>query len=173
MPDEKLTDLTELAVAAETNDWLYVVDRSDTTDDPDGTSKKLQISNLPAAADTTLQEAYEAGSGPPQIIVNATDGAVTIRDIGATIGDLLVVESAGGIDHFAVGSADARFGVDVRPRVNAGSDVGTSGLYFQAIRGKRLYGMLNYNNASNLHMQTCSSSICNRYKISFPLSYAV
>jgi len=40
MANEKLTDLTEISVPA-TDDWLYIVDKSDTTDDTAGSSRKI------------------------------------------------------------------------------------------------------------------------------------
>lgn len=45
MANERLTDLTELSVPA-TDDWLYVVDKSDTTDDPAGSSRKATIERV-------------------------------------------------------------------------------------------------------------------------------
>lgn len=43
---ERLTDQTELTDAPETNDVVYVVDVSDTTDDPAGSSKKQTLANF-------------------------------------------------------------------------------------------------------------------------------
>ncbi len=48
MADQKLTDLPEL-MSIENNDFVYVVDVSDTTDSPEGTSKKIQKTNLDAS----------------------------------------------------------------------------------------------------------------------------
>ena len=48
MPNKKVSSLTELTTPAD-DDLLLVVDTSDTTDGAAGTSKKLQISNLPAS----------------------------------------------------------------------------------------------------------------------------
>lgn len=45
MADEKLTDLTEITSLAP-DDWVYVVDKSDTTDDASGSSFKIQAKNL-------------------------------------------------------------------------------------------------------------------------------
>lgn len=45
MADEKVTALGELTAVAK-DDWLYIVDKSDTTDDAAGSSKKIAISNL-------------------------------------------------------------------------------------------------------------------------------
>ena len=49
MTDTILTDLSEETAPA-LNDWLYWVDRSDITDDPAGTSAKIQLSTLMATA---------------------------------------------------------------------------------------------------------------------------
>lgn len=45
MADIKVTDLTALTTPA-SNDIVHVVDVSDTTDDPSGSSKKVELSNL-------------------------------------------------------------------------------------------------------------------------------
>lgn len=45
MANEKLTDKTELLTPAD-DDFLYIVDVSDTTDSPEGTSKKIKKSNV-------------------------------------------------------------------------------------------------------------------------------
>lgn len=45
MPNVKITDLTELTSPA-TDDKLAIVDKSDTTDSPDGTTKYIQVTNL-------------------------------------------------------------------------------------------------------------------------------
>jgi len=52
MASSKLTDRTELAAAPADGDLLHVVDVSDTTGSSDGTSKKIQVSNLLANAST-------------------------------------------------------------------------------------------------------------------------
>ena len=46
MADSKLTGLTELAADPAEDDWLYIVDRSDTTDDAAGSSKKIEVNRL-------------------------------------------------------------------------------------------------------------------------------
>lgn len=48
MANKKVTALTELTTPA-SDDLLYVVDVSDTSGGADGTSKKLQIGNLPSS----------------------------------------------------------------------------------------------------------------------------
>lgn len=45
MANERLTDQTEITSKLADNDWVYVVDRSDTTDDADGSGFKMQIQN--------------------------------------------------------------------------------------------------------------------------------
>lgn len=45
MADAKLTAKTQLSLAA-VDDWLYIVDKSDTTDDAAGTSKKITVDDL-------------------------------------------------------------------------------------------------------------------------------
>lgn len=47
----KLTDKTELATAPDSGDLVHIVDVSDTTSDPSGTSKKIEYSNLLSVVD--------------------------------------------------------------------------------------------------------------------------
>ncbi|MEM6817214.1 MAG: hypothetical protein AAF578_00350 [Pseudomonadota bacterium] len=47
MADQKLTDLPE--GSPEGNDWLYLVDESDTTDNAAGSSKKIRVNSLPSS----------------------------------------------------------------------------------------------------------------------------
>ena len=62
MADQKLTDLTELATSAASDDWLYVVDKSDTTDSAAGSSKKISVSNLvPSTEGTAILSTGETG----------------------------------------------------------------------------------------------------------------
>ena len=58
MANKKLTDLTELTTPAD-NDFLYIVDVSDTTESAQGTSKKIRKSNI--TADVDLQKVINAG----------------------------------------------------------------------------------------------------------------
>jgi hypothetical protein len=48
----KITDLTPLATAA-SDDLLYIVDVSDTTESPEGSSKKITLANLKSALDVS------------------------------------------------------------------------------------------------------------------------
>lgn len=85
MADDKVTDLSALAIAA-SDDWVYVVDKSDTGDDPAGSSKKLAITDLPneymvsvwaeenaaLGASNTYEWAYGNGANTP------SDGGITM-----------------------------------------------------------------------------------------------
>lgn len=46
MADKKLTELTSLNTTPDSGDLLYIVDISDTTDDPTGSSKEITVANL-------------------------------------------------------------------------------------------------------------------------------
>ena len=61
--DTKVTDFPELAVAADADDWLYIVDRDDITDDPAGSSKKIQISNVRSAGVPETRTLYVGKHG--------------------------------------------------------------------------------------------------------------
>jgi hypothetical protein len=50
MAGVKITDLTPLATAA-SDDLLYIVDVSDTTESPQGTSKQIEMTNILASLD--------------------------------------------------------------------------------------------------------------------------
>lgn len=50
MPNEQISDFTALAVAPASGDLLPIVDISDTADAPTGTTKKIMVANLLAAA---------------------------------------------------------------------------------------------------------------------------
>jgi len=64
MPNKKVSSLTELTTPA-SDDLLHIVDTSDTTDGAAGTSKKVQVSNLPAGqrllVDARATEAVSKG----------------------------------------------------------------------------------------------------------------
>ncbi len=77
MADQKLTDRTE-ALSADANDLVHVVDVSDVTDSPQGTSKKITKANLTAGLLTTNQTITltgdASGSGTTSIpVVVAND----------------------------------------------------------------------------------------------------
>lgn len=86
----KVTDLTELATAPASDDVLHIVDVSDTTGGADGTSKKIQVSNLPGGG---------GGSGTVTS-VGITDGTGITSSGGpiTTSGNITVGISAGGVD---------------------------------------------------------------------------
>ena len=50
MAGVKITDLTPLGTAA-SDDLLYIVDVSDTSESPEGTSKKVELGNIVSSAD--------------------------------------------------------------------------------------------------------------------------
>lgn len=56
---KKITELTELTTPA-SGDYLVVVDVSDTTDSPEGTTKKVSVENLGAGGGSV-----SSGSGAP------------------------------------------------------------------------------------------------------------
>lgn len=63
----KVTDLTELTATAATGDFLHIIDVSDTSGGSAGTSKKIQITNLPSG-----------GGGTTSVITCRNDTGSTI-----------------------------------------------------------------------------------------------
>lgn len=61
MADTKLTGLTELTSVA-LDDWVYVVDKSDTTDDAEGSSRKVSVPNLIKPVNKLIQRVYTSFS---------------------------------------------------------------------------------------------------------------
>lgn len=80
MPNKKVSSLTELTTPA-SDDLLHIVDTSDTTDGAAGTSKKVQISNLPAGQRLLVDaRATEAVSkGDPVFISGYSTGQTRIE----------------------------------------------------------------------------------------------
>jgi len=82
MADDKLTDRVELAETPNDNDFFYVVDVSDSTDDITGSSKKIKYSNfkngsggggLSAVVDDTTPQLGGNLDGQANNITNVTD----------------------------------------------------------------------------------------------------
>lgn len=113
MPDTKLTDLTAQTDPIADTDVVYVVDVSDTTDDPEGTSKQATVAQLRQAIGgystlvsvnfgtrgdiaratvtglTWLSATYRFSC---QVVPNATHGAedILIEQIVATVDNIVV-----------------------------------------------------------------------------------
>jgi hypothetical protein len=84
-----------------------------------------------------LQEAYDASSSP-EIVVNSSNGALTIRDNATPIGaDLLEVQTNAGVDLFSVDVSDAVFGVDVDPSADVTRDFGSDSLRWNDVRSRQ------------------------------------
>lgn len=80
MPNEQISDFTALAVAPAAGDLLAIVDVSDTTDAATGTTKKITVTNLLAAAGSsgTPFELVVACSDESTVIVTGT-AKITFR----------------------------------------------------------------------------------------------
>lgn len=109
MADTKLTGLTEQTVLA-SDDWLYSVDKSDTTDDAAGSSRKLATSTLlkwsggltPNAQTITTADVTGAVG---QLYVCTIAGLTANRNLtlpSATAGERLGVYVADGDDTYAL-----------------------------------------------------------------------
>jgi hypothetical protein len=57
MANQMISELTELTTAAADDDLLVIVDVSDTTDSPTGTTKKITFANL---VNAVLAAAYDS-----------------------------------------------------------------------------------------------------------------
>ena len=83
---QPLTLRTELAETPASGDFLHVIDVSDTTDSPDGTSKKVQAQYLTISdASTTVKGKVELATDAETITGTDTVRAVTPANITAKI----------------------------------------------------------------------------------------
>lgn len=85
MPDARLSALAELLAAAE-DDWYYTVDRSDTSEDPAGSSRKIRRANLLAGRLQTITANTTLSISPAG---NDTTGDGSSGNPWATIGKAL------------------------------------------------------------------------------------
>lgn len=89
MANAKLTDKSELLTPAD-GDWLYIVDISDLSESPQGTSKKIKKVNVASANTiTVLDQEYIYLSGSPQFTLplNSKVSAVSCNGIIMRRGD--------------------------------------------------------------------------------------
>ena len=109
----KLTDLTELAVTPATDDFLHIVDVTDTTGGAAGTSKKITVARLGIVAPILTQVEYNVVNSSvvhmkyndaPLILVPAKTGKIIVP-VSFTI-----VSTAAGLAESS--SEDLRFGWD-------------------------------------------------------------
>ena len=75
MANKKITDLTDIGTPAN-DDLLEIVDVSDLTDSPEGTSKKVLVSALGGGSTPTLQDVLDEGNTADESII-LTDGIDT------------------------------------------------------------------------------------------------
>ena len=78
MAGVKITDLTPLATAA-SDDLLYIVDVSDTTESPEGTSKSIEVGNIARPYKVYTALLTQSGFDAPTAIVleNTLDGTIS------------------------------------------------------------------------------------------------
>ena len=109
----KLTDLTELAVTPATDDFLHIVDVTDTTGGAAGTSKKITVARLGIEAPLLTQVEYNVVNADvihmryddsPLILVPAITGKIIVP-----VSFTVVATSAGSAE---ASSDDLRFGWD-------------------------------------------------------------
>lgn len=77
MPSEEIADFTELTTPADDDEYV-VVDKDDTTDSPEGTTKRIQGSNVVAKKIKTT-------TGPAVLSVGAVGDGEVLKRSGATI----------------------------------------------------------------------------------------
>ena len=124
----KLTDLTELAVTPATDDFLHIVDVTDTTGGAAGTSKKITVARLGIDARILTQVEYNVvNSSVVHMKYNDTPLILVPAEFGKIIVPVsfTVVATAAGL---AEGSSDdLRFGWDAavsgtQDYINSGRD---------------------------------------------------
>jgi len=82
----KITDLTELAVTAASGDFLHIIDVTDVTGGAAGTSKKIQVSNLPGGG---------GGSGTVTSVAMTVPAALSVAGSPITTSGTLAITGAG------------------------------------------------------------------------------
>jgi hypothetical protein len=84
----KITDLTALTTAA-TDDYLCIVDVSDTTSSPEGTTKKIEVNNL-----------FENGEWTPTLsgAANACSNPTLIKAFYSRVGNIVTCTIYGTVD---------------------------------------------------------------------------
>jgi hypothetical protein len=88
MAGVKITDLTPLATAA-SDDLLYIVDISDTTESPQGTSKSIEVGDL-----------FESGTWTPTFSGedNACSNAAVVKAFYSRVGNIVTCTIYGTVD---------------------------------------------------------------------------
>jgi len=81
----KITDLTELAVTAASGDFLHIIDVDDPAGGGAGTSKKIQVSNLPSGG----------GSGTVTSVAMTVPAALSVSGSPITTSGTLAITGAG------------------------------------------------------------------------------
>jgi hypothetical protein len=90
MSDKRLVDIAELTAVAD-DDWLYIVDKSDTSESPEGTSRKVQVNTLSLATlnqfDIRLYGAVIDGITDDSVAVSAALSAngIALFPVGTTL----------------------------------------------------------------------------------------
>jgi len=88
----KITDLTELAATPANDDVLHIIDVSDTTGGAAGTSKKIQITNLPSGGGSGTVTSVATGTGLTGGPVT-TSGTISLDDTAVAAGTYVSPES--------------------------------------------------------------------------------
>lgn len=99
MANKKITDLTDIGTPAN-DDLLEIVDVSDLTDSPEGTSKKVLVSALGGGSTPTLQDVLDEGNTADESII-LTDGIDTTTINKGSI-DLQFDDTLGSGDIFLI-----------------------------------------------------------------------
>ena len=85
----RISDLPTVAAVAD-DDLIYVVDASDTTDDPAGSSKAITVADFKKTT-TVVQSAHFRGTGTPALLWSSEPGWSIVRDSpGDPAGDYII-----------------------------------------------------------------------------------
>lgn len=142
----KITDLTQLTTSA-SDDLLYIVDVSDTTESPQGTSKQIEVGNMFSSGTYT-----PTISGEVNGIVVTTDSAKFIK-VGSIVNCSVLMEI-----QFAAGENSGSFELSLPVASSFTNQKELNGI-LQWSYGGDMYEIAALSISANITNNTCEISI--------------